>query len=221
MIPRQPEPEFMDVQAEADVYALADFAEVNAAFVERLLDVAALVTARTVTALDLGTGPGDIPIRVLRARPQWRLVAEDAAYAMLQWGKQSEDDGGPTPRWVQADAKYLPFESRRFEIVFSNSILHHITEVDLLWGEVKRVAKPGAAVFLRDLARPDTAEDARAIVSRYAGNEPDLLQSEFLRSLLSAYTPEEVRAQLDSAGLEFIEVAKVTDRHLDIFGVIR
>ena len=39
-----------------------------------------------------------------------------------------------------------------------------------------------------------------------------------LAELLAAYTPEEVREQLDQADLGVLDVAMVSDRHLDIFG---
>ena len=79
---RQPEPEYMDLEVEAAAYAAADFAEVNAAFVERLLEVAGTI-ARAV-AIDLGTGPGDIPLRVAARRSGWRILAMDASWAMLR-----------------------------------------------------------------------------------------------------------------------------------------
>lgn len=106
-------------------------------------------------------------------------------------------------------------------MVFSNSILHHINEVDTFWAEVKRLARANATVLLRDLARPATRERARQIVDRYAADESALLQGEFYRSLLAAYTPDEVREQLDRAGLRTLEVGMVSDRHLDVFGRMR
>ena len=63
---RQPEPEYMDEIAEAEAYALSDFSEVNRIFVERLLELT--VARGRVEAVDLGTGPGDIPVRVCLAR---------------------------------------------------------------------------------------------------------------------------------------------------------
>ena len=213
---RQPEPEFMDIDAEAEAYAVADFAEVNNAFVERLFEVVG--PCDEALAVDLGTGPGDIPLRLLRARPGWRVVAEDAAFAMLHFGRHASVGEKRAPRWVQADAKVLPFPAGCFDVVFSNSILHHITDVDPFWVEVKRVAKPNARVFLRDLARPRHEDAAWVIVETYSGDESALLKEEFFRSLLAAYTPDEVRAQLARADLGSLEVAMVTDRHLDIFG---
>jgi hypothetical protein len=87
-----------------------------------------------------------------------------------------------------------------------------------LWREIKRLAAPGSLIFVRDLKRPDSEQAARDLVNRYASEQSELLQEEFYRSLLSAFTVEEVRGQLDSVGLTFLTVEPVPDRNLDVFG---
>jgi ubiquinone/menaquinone biosynthesis C-methylase UbiE len=215
---RQPEPEVMDLYAEAEAYARADFADVNQAFVDRLLELAGHL--EEAAAVDLGTGPADIPIRLARARPRWRVVAVDASEAMLAFARRAVEEARLSGRveLLLADAKATPLPSAAFDVVFSNSILHHINEADRFWAEVRRLGSSGATVFLRDLARPASPEAARQIVRRYAANEAPLLQAEYYRSLLASYTVREVRAQLDRAGLAGLRVAMVTDRHWDVFG---
>jgi len=217
-MPRQPEPEYMDDDAEAEAYAVSDFSEVNQTFVDRLLEL--VPTRDALTAVDLGTGPGDIPIRVSRARPAWHITAVDASEAMLRFGRKASSEAGVAERitWVQADAKDTQLPARTFDVVFSNSILHHINETGAFWSELKRLAKPDAWVFLRDLWRPKSPEDARRIVETYGGVGPELEQEEYYRSLLSAYTLEELRDQLAQTGLTTLRVEKVTDRHMDVFG---
>ena len=215
---REPEAEAMDVAEEADAYAQADFAEVNEAFVNRLMY---FVGARTgVLALDLGTGPGDIPLRAARYGLGWHIVAADISQPMLRHASRVIGTAGL--RWaihlVLMDAKASPFTHTSFDIIFSNSILHHVSDAGLFWREVQRVAKPGAFVLLRDLIRPESPEAAGEIVKRYAQNESLLLQEEYFRSLMAAYTPEEVREQLDDAGLRSLRVETVSDRHWDAFG---
>lgn len=215
---RRAEPEWMDDLDEAEAYARADFRDVNEAFVDRLLELAG--SRETADAVDLGTGPGDIPLRVWRRRPGWRIVAVDASEAMLSFARKAAEEAGAGQaiRWVLADAKRTALPDAAFEVVFSNSILHHITQTDVFWAEVRRLARPAALLFLRDLARPDDEAAARRIVQRYAAGESELLREEFYRSLLSSYTVAEVRQQLRRAGLGGLEVRMVTDRHLDIFG---
>ena len=217
-MPRRGEPEAMDDAAEAAAYAAADFAAVNQAFVQRLLEVAA--PADRARAIDLGTGPADIPIRLARARPSWRITAVDTSQPMLDLAaREIEQAGlGAAIDLVRADAKETGLPGGAFDVVFSNSILHHITDTGAFWAEVQRLAAPAASVFLRDLARPASAGEAREIVSRHAGGESALLQEEYYRSLLSAYTVDEVRAQLAGADIATLEVEMASDRHLDVFG---
>lgn len=217
---RQPEPEPMDIPEEAAAYAQADFAGVNERFVERLIEQAGAYHAPL--ALDLGTGPGDIPRRLLQQRPGWRIVAADLSPAMLQYLRRNAKNlpGRPALYPLCTDAAKNPFPNDAFDIVFSNSILHHIASVARFWPELKRLTKPGGQLFLRDLARPATPETAAAIVKQYAAAESQLLQKEFYRSLCAAYTPAEIRQQLENAGLHQCRVERVSDRHLDIYGEI-
>jgi hypothetical protein len=60
----------------------------------------------------------------------------------------------------------------------------------------------------------------RKFVEQYAGRESDTLQKEYYRSLLSAFTPAEIRQQLDEAGLSELEIRQASDRHVDVSGVL-
>ncbi len=217
-MPRRPEEEVMNIAAEAEAYARADFGEVNEAFVERLLEVVGLLDV--AKAVDLGTGPADIPIRVLRYRPRWHVTAVDASGEMLQWARLNVEKAvmADAIDLVRLDAKDTGLPEAAFDVVFSNSILHHITAAAPFWAEVKRLIAPGGAVFLRDLARSASPYEAARIVEKYAAGESGLLQEEYYRSLMSAYTPKEVRRQLADAGLTTLEVATASDRYLDVFG---
>ena len=217
---RCPEPEAMDLAEEAVAYADADFSVVNDAFVERWVEYMSDGVGKNVVALDLGTGPGDIPIRLLRRCPYWKVAAVDVSVPMLSLCRKAMYQVGLEGSiWpVCLDAKLLPFPCASFDIVFSNSILHHVADVEAFWLEIKRIARAGAFVFVRDLIRPATVEDAAHIVETYAGAESSLLQEEYYRSLLAAYTTVEMETQLRQAGLVSLRVQQVTDRHADIFG---
>ena len=75
------EPELMDDAAQARAYAKADFAEENQGFVDRFREYFPDWAGGHV--VDLGCGPGDIPIRFLRSFPDARVTAVDASRPML------------------------------------------------------------------------------------------------------------------------------------------
>lgn len=216
---RIPEPQLMDDFEQARAYALADFEEPHTLFIEEL-------TRRFPgerfdhVVLDLGCGTADITRRFAEAFPQCRLHAIDGAEQMLMFARQTVDFLRLHER-IRLFKRLLPAESLPKELyhtVISNSLLHHLDEPMVLWQTINRFAAPGGAIFVMDLMRPASREDAERIVRQYAASEPPVLQQDFFNSLLAAYTPEEVRAQLVAAGLGHLEVGVVSDRHLTVSG---
>jgi len=105
-----------------------------------------------------------------------------------------------------------------YDTIISNSLLHHLADPGVLWTTILRDGAPGARVFVMDLCRPDSPEQVAALVAEHAQGEPEVLRRDFEHSLYAAYTPEEVRAQLQQAGVGSFHVEQVSDRHLVVWG---
>lgn len=214
---RIPEPELMDEPGQAAAYAAADFTEPHTHFVELFRAAFGEVAG---VALDLGCGPADVTIRFARDQPRCRVHGVDGAAAMLAQGREAVQRAG-LDRRVQLIRGYLPgaaLPQARYDAVISNSLLHHLHEPMALWTAVQAHARPGAPVWVMDLMRPASRSEAEAMVARYAAGEPPVLQRDFFHSLLAAYRPAEVQAQLAQAGLAHLEVRPVSDRHLVVSG---
>lgn len=215
---RRCEPELMDSQSEVDAYANADFREVNARFVDHVL--ANAPANKPMRVLDIGCGPGDIPIAIASARPNWNVVAVDGSSPMLQLAaKKAAQELARNVRFRLADAKQLPADLGGFDLIISNSLLHHLPEPAGLWQSIRARSHRGTIIVLRDLARPASELEARLLVNHHAGTESALLQEEFYRSLLAAFTVDEVREQLEAAHLSSLQVQMASDRHLDVWGI--
>lgn len=214
---RVPEPEVMADPRQALAYARADFADVNQRFVDALVSRHPTLTGGRI--LDLGCGPADIPLRLASALPDAHVVAIDASPAMLALAREA---AGSRPECrlslVCARVPRLPLSDRGFDAVISNSLLHHLSDGAALWRDVARLARPGGVVHVMDLFRPNSVEEARAIVEAAASDEDPLLKEDFFNSLLAAFTPEEVRDQLETAGLRHLGCAIVSERHLLVSG---
>lgn len=217
---RIPEPELMEDEAQARAYAQADFGEPHDHFIELFRKHFPGWQARG-RVLDLGCGPADITLRFARAFPACRLLGVDGAQAMLDYGRQAVAAAGLESRvtLVRARLPEAVLPDQDYDAVISNSLLHHLAEPMVLWESIRRYAGTGAPVFVMDLMRPDSRATARDLQQRYAADEPPVLQQDFYHSLLAAYTPEEVEAQLTMAQLPF-EVRVVSDRHLVVSGIM-
>ncbi len=210
---RRPEPEeLMDEPAQAEAYARADFSEPNAAFVAHF--EAEFPGFAGATIADLGCGPGDIALRLARRYPAARVTGIDGAAAMLAQARDALAREPALAVRVRFEQALLPLESpRRHDAVVSNSLLHHLADPAALWHTARRCGRPGAALLVMDLARPESEAAARQIVDTHAAGEPEILRRDFHLSLLAAYEPAEVEVQLAAAGLAGIRVRMVSDRH--------
>lgn len=208
--------------AQAQAYAEADFSEANRLFVE--LFERLHPTPFAGHALDLGCGPGDIPIRLARACPAARIDAVDGAEAMLALARAAvagDADLAHRIRWICARIPSpAAVPAGRYDAVVANSLLHHLADPLDLWRAVRDSARPGAAVLVMDLARPADEAAAERLLALHAAGAPELLLRDFRASLHAAYRVDEVRDQLATVGLDGLEVAMVSDRHLAVSGVL-
>jgi len=206
------EPEYMDTRREADEYDAMDHGGPNEAFVERLVALGA--AGRT---LDLGTGPGHIPVLVCARIATARVTAIDAAATMLDHARRRRGASRHARRiaLVRADAKCLPFSDSCFDTVYSNTILHHIPEPRDLLAEVARVLVPGGTLLVRDLFRPATPERALELVRLHCAGENEMQRELFRASLHAALTPDELSVLAAGCGLA-AEVVIDSDRHMSL-----
>ena len=216
---RIPEPELMDDEEHAGAYARADFAEPNGAFCRYVEERCGGVPERC-RAVDIGCGPGDIALRLARSHPGWRVDGLDGAAAMLEYAAQAlaRSGLGERVRFVQARLPETGLEPGAYELVVSNSLLHHLADPLVLWRSVHALGRPESAVMVMDLCRPESPSEARRLVEQHSPDEPAVLKEDFFRSLLAAYRPAEVAEQLHAVGLEALGVEQVSDRHVLVWG---
>jgi ubiquinone/menaquinone biosynthesis C-methylase UbiE len=214
MLTRILEPELMDSLDDARDYDAMDHKEVNRRFVDDLL-AAADEMEFSGDVLDLGTGTALIPIELCKRANRCRVMAADAAISMLELARYNVEIAGVSQRvqLTHADAKSLPFANDMFDVVMSNSIIHHIPEPLFALREAARVLKTGGLLFFRDLLRPETEADLGHLVATYAGNENAHSQQMFRDSLHAALTLDEVRALADQIGVPSDKIAQTSDRH--------
>lgn len=213
------EPELMLGDEQARAYAAADFAEPHDHFVDLLRGRLSVLPTRG-RALDLGCGPGDITRRFARAFPDWTVDGLDGSPAMLKLGRRENVVAGLQTRihfhQVTLPAAWTPHSD--YELIFSNSLLHHLDDPQVLWNAVRRRAQPATRLFVMDLLRPDDEATARTLVEQHASGAPKILRRDFYNSLLAAYRPSEIMQQLRTAGLGHLQLDVVSDRHCIVWG---
>lgn len=226
MLSRILEPEVMESPEEARAYNAMDHAEVNRLFTEDFLAVverSGIVAAgeQPLRVLDAGTGTARIPIEICRRKPAWHMTAVDLAESMLNLGRGNIAAAGLEQNITLqlADAKRLPFPSRGFDAVISNSLVHHLPEPAEMFRELVRLVRPGGVLYVRDLARPEDLSALHRLVELHAG-KAEVRQRELFRdSLRAALTVAEVGLMLRGLRLPESWVSTTSDRHWTVSGI--
>jgi ubiquinone/menaquinone biosynthesis C-methylase UbiE len=208
---RVPEPEVMDESSEVEAYsdaaAQAYLEKIDRTFVTHVARLFPAQDPRPLrgVALDVGCGPGQIPIMMAEHWPGLRITGMDAAPAMIEQARKAAGAARVAMSFQvlrlgpHGEAR-LPFDDASFDLVTSNSVLHHVADPVAFFDEIARVAKPEGAVLVRDLRRPSAPLyplHVRWFGRKYSGEMRRLYQA----SVHAAYTPSELRDLLTESRL--------------------
>lgn len=156
----------------------------------------------TARVVDVGTGGGDVPLRLTAAARRvgigLHVVATDVHPITLAYAERATA-GDPDILVKKADALDLPFEDDEFDIAVTCTALHHFSEVEAVGviREMARVARDG--VVITDLARSRAALLGAELLARTAWVSHPITRHDGPASVRAAYTVEEVRALVREA----------------------
>jgi ubiquinone/menaquinone biosynthesis C-methylase UbiE len=225
-LPRRLEPEVMDdageVQAYSSAAAEAYLSKIDDTFVEHALRLVGTAPGR---AVDIGCGPGQILMKLSSRLPEWKFFGIDRSPTMIGHAREMRDSRGtdlPSQNkrsaagnlhFLVGDAGALPFRDSHFDLALCNSVLHHIADPSRLFAEIGRIAKPGAAILLRDLRRPSRL-GFPLHVRWYGRHYQGLMYKLYCDSVRAAYTSEELSRMLGLAGISGARIFAHGSTHL-------
>ena len=162
------------------------------------------------TILDVGCGTGTLTAWVKERFPNASVIGIDADEAVLAMAREKFGKRGLAIETSVGYAQHLPFEDRRFDVVLSSFLLHHLptTQKEAALREIARVLKPGGSFYLADWDRPQ--------------NVPMRIAFFFVRLFdgfenTRAHARGEMTERIQEAG--FGEVSR-THRYMTVFGTL-
>jgi len=111
------------------------------------LDVAREVSGGRI--LDVGTGPGYLPLRISEVLPGSEVIGIDVSEDMIRVARKNAE--GKNVKFLVGDANKMPFEDDSFDLVVSTGSLHHWRNPVNVLNEIYRVLRPGRKAFIYDL----------------------------------------------------------------------
>ena len=207
---RVPEPDLMEKEEQAYAYANADFSNSNELFLENLFEFCTITDETKI--LDVGCGDGEIPIEIYK-KTKSKITVLDGSSAMLdEFSKKMSANNIDNIKIIQRRYEDTYLTEKSFDILISNSVLHHVKSPKLFWEKSFNLVRQHGHIVLMDLFRPSNEHELLSVLDKYGGNNPVLL-NDFENSLRAAYTLNEVEGQLSSFSNISSSVKAISDRH--------
>lgn len=140
-----------------DDQALGVFSRVSAwtgpAAAYRVRNIIGKELKQGMKVLDIGTGPGTIPLNLKRLYPDIHFIGIDISFGMIRGAKDhAVKTELPLPLCV-GDGESLPFGTGKMDGVISLFAMHHMDHPDRFLQEIDRVLKPGGSLLIIDFHR--------------------------------------------------------------------
>jgi ubiquinone/menaquinone biosynthesis C-methylase UbiE len=211
MIDRILEPEVMDNDIEAYEYDQMDFTEVNTDFAL----LGSKLGKKEANVLDIGTGTAQIPIILSDLQPQWNIIGVDLAESMLKLATKNIEKAGKSQQitLTLVDGKKMPYDDQSFDLVMSNSLVHHIPKPIDLFKEIDRVVKADGSILIRDLLRPKSENEIEEIVKQANLDYNPRQKKLFKDSLHAALTLDEIQEIISQIGWHNTKLYQSSSRH--------
>jgi len=113
--------------------------------------------------LDLGTGPGYLPIEIVKMSPSIKVDGIDLTPKLIKIARENTVRAGVADRlhFEVGNAARLRFEEGSYDMVLSTGMLHMLKNPVKVINECYRVLKPGGEAWIYDPARVSSQIDIR------------------------------------------------------------
>lgn len=150
--------------------------------------------------LDVGTGPGYLPVEIGRKSAAFELAGIDLSPRMVEIATRNAKKAGLSERvrFELSAAAKMPFEDESFDFVVSTLSFHHWRDPRACFSEIHRVLKKNGTFHIYDIWR-DTPKEAEAGVRATYGPFVSFLILKLVR-LHSSITLKTAEDTLAGAG---------------------
>jgi ubiquinone/menaquinone biosynthesis C-methylase UbiE len=161
--------------------------------------------------LDLGTGPGYLPIEIVKRVPDINIMGVDLSRKLIQMAQAKAAKAGLSDqlRFEVGNSARLHFDNESFDMVISTGMLHSLKDPVAVLKEIYRVLKNGAEAWIYDPANVTPYIDKRKWKASLSIRERSFLWFFKLLGLhnpIAAYTREQVIPMIEATDFESFEI---------------
>lgn len=155
-----------------------------------------------MTVVDIGTGPGTIPLNLKNSFPKTHFIGIDISKDMILMARGHAVRSDLQLPILVGDGQFLPFAAGKVDCVISLFAMHHMDHPQKLLKEIDRVLKPGGVLLIIDFRR-DMKGPLFGIINAawHAVFFFSAARRGFGDSVRSAWLPREIEEILGESGI--------------------
>ena len=131
---------------------------------------------RNGAVLDVGTGPGRLPLELARLVPALAITGVDLSTAMIDIARRKARNMDMESRvdFLPGDATALPVPDASFDMVVVTLSLHHWHDQPKGMAELHRAMKPGGVAWVYDVNSPGIKQAFEELIGSSPFGEYDM-----------------------------------------------
>ncbi len=194
-----------------DKQALDVFSRVSAwagpAAARRIKKIIGQNLKRGMKVLDIGTGPGTIPLNLKKLYPEVHFIGMDISSGMIHTAQKHARKMDLALPLTVGDGESLPFGAGKIDCIISLFAMHHMDHPKKLLQEIDRVLKPGGRLLILDFHR-----DMAAWLFRLINTIWQIIflfsaaKKGFADSAHSAWRQDEIQYMLEQSNIDRFKV---------------
>jgi len=161
----------------------------------------------TGTMLDLGTGPGYLPIEIVKRKPDINIIGIDLSKKLIHMAQANTAKTGFSHqlRFEVGNAANLRFDDEVFDMVISTGMLHSLKDPVKVLKEIYRVLKKGGQAWVFDPAKVASDVDRAKWKASLSFDDKFYLRLFKLLGLhkpIESYQRDEVLPMIEASGFK-------------------
>ena len=227
---RVPEPELMEEKEQVISYDEADFSEGEVNLINQInyyLLKKNISLGEKDLIVDLGCGPGNISEKLAIKWPNTAVVGIDGSKEMIlraEYNKSISNNQKKLKnlRYICSDIKDIKSNNfllkKRISLLVSNSLIHHITNLEDFFNTIKSLSSNITVNFHKDLKRPFDEKSALELKEQCSTKYNEILTNDYYASLRASYTFKELKNFTLENDLSSLDVFEEGDNYLIVYG---
>ena len=229
---RIPEPELMETKKQVLSYVKGDFSKGEKIFIDFIntyLISNKINLSDDDLIVDLGCGPGNITERISLQWPAVPIIGIDGSKEMIIEAKSRQNlyenkHIFKNINYICADIKELELKKispiKRISLLVSNSLIHHITNIDQFFDCINNLSTKETINFHKDLLRPKDEKTAIKLKEKCNEIYSNTLTNDYYASLKASYRKNELQKIIFKRMLYSLNVIEEGNEYLILYGKV-